>query len=73
MATFSIRHIAVYLSVFLIGILHQPNWVYENFWSKTAFWSGLPFNVPFGVFQALYGAVVTVSAWGLIKLVKRYL
>lgn len=73
MLTFSMWHIAVYLSVFLVGIVHQPNWAYENFWSRADFWSALPFRVPFEVFQLLYAAVLTIGVWGLIKLVKRYL
>jgi len=57
---------------FLISMLIQPNWVYENFWSKADFYDSLPFTVPFLVFLTIYASISTAIAELGIRFVKRY-
>jgi hypothetical protein len=58
--------------VFLSTILYQPNWVYENFWSKADFYDSIPFTVPYLVFLLVYSAITTALAELGIRFIKKY-
>jgi hypothetical protein len=58
--------------VFLTSMLIQPNWVYENFWSKADFYDSVPFDVPFMVFLLIYSIIATAVAELSIRFVKKY-
>jgi hypothetical protein len=58
--------------VFLSAILYQPNWVYENFWSKADFYDSIPFTVPYLVFLLVYSAITTALAELGIRFIKKY-
>jgi hypothetical protein len=53
-------------------MLHQPNWVYENFWSKADFYDSIPFPVPYLAFLFIYSAIATVLAELGIRFIKKY-
>ena len=57
---------------FLLGILFQPNWVYENFWSKADFYDSIPFTVPYLVFLLIYSVITTGLAELGIRFIKKY-
>jgi hypothetical protein len=57
---------------FLVALVFQPNWVYENFWSKADFYDSLPFHVPFLVFLLVYASISTFCAELLIRFIKKY-
>ena len=57
---------------FLLGMLYQPNWVYENFWSKAAFYNSIPFTVPYLTFLIIYSAIATGFAEIGIRSIKKY-
>lgn len=57
---------------FLTAMLYQPNWVYENFWSKAEFYDSIPFTVPYLAFLVIYSAITTVLAELGIRFVKKY-
>ena len=59
--------------MFLIGYIRQPNFVYENFWSRAEFYESLPFAVPFWFYSIVCGAVFAVIVWGLIRFAKKHL
>jgi hypothetical protein len=59
--------------VFGVGMIHQPNWAYENFWSRAEFYDSIPFVVPYIVFQLIFASIQTGFAWICIKLIKKYL
>jgi len=64
----------VFLSlIFALGLIYQPNWAYENFWSRADFYDSLPFAVPFIIFQSVFASAQTGFAWICIKLIKKYL
>jgi hypothetical protein len=59
--------------IFALGMIHQPNWAYENFWSRADFYDSLPFAVPFLAFQIIFSSVQACFAWLCIKFIKKYL
>ncbi len=64
--------IALLVLTFLISMLIQPNWVYENFWSKADFYDSIPFAVPFLAFLVIYSAIATGFAELGIRFIKKY-
>jgi hypothetical protein len=64
--------ITLLTTCFLVAMLYQPNWVYQNFWSKADFYNSLPFTVPFLVFLIIYASISTAIAELGIRFVKRY-
>ena len=57
---------------FLSAMLYQPNWVYENFWTKADFYDSISFTVPFLVFLFVYASISTAIAELGIRFVKKY-
>ena len=57
---------------FLLGMLFQPNWVHENFWSKADFYDSIPFTVPYLVFLLIYSVITTGLAELGIRFIKKY-
>ena len=64
--------ISLLVLTFLSAMLYQPNWVYENFWSKAAFYDSIPFTVPYLVFLIIYSAITTGLAELGIRFIKKY-
>jgi hypothetical protein len=59
--------------IFLIGYIRQPNFVYENFWSRADFYESLPFAVPFWFYSIVCGVVFAFIVWCLIRFAKKHL
>lgn len=59
-------------AVFLASMLFQPNWVYENFWSKADFYNSIPFTVPYLVFLIIFSSITTGLAELGIRFIKKY-
>ena len=57
---------------FLTAMLYQPNWVYENFWSKADFYDSIPFTVPYLAFLIIYSVITTSLAELGIRFIKKY-
>lgn len=57
---------------FLIAMVYQPNWVYENFWSKADFYDSIPFTIPYLVFLVVYSSITTGLAELGIRFIKKY-
>ena len=64
--------IALLVTTFLVAMLYQPNWVYENFWSKADFYDSIPFSVPYLVFLLIYSVITTGLAELGIRFIKKY-
>ena len=64
--------IALLVLTFISAMAYQPNWVYENFWSKAEFYDSIPFTVPYLVFLIIYSAITTGLAELGIRFVKKY-
>ena len=65
-------HVSLLALIFLCAFFYQPNWVYENFWSKADFYDSIPFTVPYLVFLIVYAAISTAAAELGIRFVKKY-
>lgn len=64
--------ISLLVLVFLTAMLYQPNWAYENFWSKADFYDSIPFTVPYVVFLLIYSVITTGLAELGIRFIKKY-
>ena len=62
-----------YAIIFMIGSAYQPNWVYENFWSKAGFYDSLPFYFPYTGFLLIYSSLLTALVAISVKLIKKFL
>ena len=64
--------ITLLIVTFLSAMLYQPNWVYENFWSKADFYDSIPITVPYLAFLIVYSAITTGLAELGIRFIKKY-
>ena len=64
--------ISFLLLTFISAMLFQPNWVYQNFWSKADFYNSIPFSVPYLVFLLIYSLITTSLAEVGIRFIKKY-
>ena len=72
MKKFKPIRVAILLLSFLISIFYQPNWIYENFWSRADFYDALPVTVPFFMFLIIYSTISTLFVELIIRFVKKY-
>lgn len=68
----SITRIFLLVLTFLLGIIYQPNWVYQNFWSRADFYDAIPFTVPFLAFALIYAVIATGCTELGIRFVKKH-
>lgn len=64
--------IAILVLIFLSALAYQPNWVYENFWSKADFYDSIPFTVPYIAFLLIYSAITTGLAELGLRFIKKH-
>jgi hypothetical protein len=64
--------VSLLVLVFLSAMLYQPNWAYENFWSKADFYDSIPFTLPYLVFLLIYSVITTGLAELGIRFIKKY-
>ena len=64
--------IAILVLIFLSALAYQPNWVYENFWSKADFYDSIPFTVPYLAFLLIYSAITTGLAELGLRFIKKH-
>lgn len=62
------------LALFFLGgyFLPEPNFIYENFWSKAEFWDVLPFTPSYRLYRFLYAVFLTGIVELTIRFVKKY-
>lgn len=65
-------HVSLLGFIFLVAVLYQPNWIYENFWSRADFYDSLPFELPYLVFLLVYAGISTALAELGIRFIKKY-
>jgi hypothetical protein len=66
-------HKATLLMTFIVSFFIQPNWFYENFWSKAEFYDSLPVEFPFLAYSLIAAVLGTLTCEGAIRFVKKYL
>ena len=54
--------VTVLVLTFILAMVYQPKWVYENFWSKADFYDSIPFTVPYFIFLLIYAETTTGCA-----------
>ncbi len=65
--------ISILVFIFLVGfLLPEPNFIYENFWSKADFWDVLPFTPSYLLYRFLYAAFLTALVELIIRFVKKF-
>ena len=64
--------ISLLMLTFILTMAYQPNWVYENFWSKADFYDSIPFTVPYLVFLLVYSSITTGLAELAIRFIKKF-
>jgi hypothetical protein len=64
--------VSVLILTFLFAMTYQPNWVFENFWSKADFYDSIPFTVPYLAFLVIYSSITTFLAELGIRFIKKY-
>ena len=73
MRKFTLKQSTFYTFIFLFGFIYQPNWVYENFWSKAEFYDSLPFQFPYLGYILIYSSLSTGLAFFFVTFAKRHL
>ena len=68
-----LTHKATLLVAFIVSFFIQPNWFYENFWSKADFYDSLPFTVPYVAYSLVSAILGTLVCEAAIRFVKKYL
>jgi len=63
----------IYGFIGLVSFIQQPNWVYQNFWSRADFWDQWGFRIPYLMFCAIYAAIAIAFTHSLVKFIKRNL
>ena len=69
----NLTHKAILILTFVVSFFIQPNWFYENFWSKADFYDSLPFAFPFLAYSLVAAMLGTLVCEGVIRFVKKYL
>jgi hypothetical protein len=65
--------ISILLLTFISGIfLREPNFVYENFWSKANFWKSIPFDVYYWQYKLLYTVILVFIVNYIMVFIKKY-
>jgi hypothetical protein len=64
--------ISLLVLTFLVAMAYQPNWGYENFWSKADFYDSIPFTVPYLVFLVVYSSITTGISELATRFIKKY-
>lgn len=69
----TVKQSIFYVIIFLTGLMYQPNWIYENFWSQAGFYDSLPFDFPYLGFLIIYSSLLTAFMVFIVKMVKKFL
>ncbi len=66
--------ISILVFIFFVGYFApEPNFIYENFWSKAEFWDVLPYTPSYLLYRFLYAVFLTGFIELIIRFVKKYL
>ena len=64
--------IAILVFTFLLGLVYQPNWVYQNFYSNPRWVDGAWWSLSFPAYLIVYAVLSTVFVELVIRFVKKY-
>ena len=65
--------ISILIFFFLIGFfLPEPNFIFQNFWSRAEFWEALPFTPSYYLYRFLYAVFLMGFVELGIRFMKKY-
>ncbi len=57
------KQVTVYSMMFLLGLVYQPSWAYNNFWIKADFYDSFSLDFPYFTFLFIYASLSTSLLW----------
>ena len=64
--------IAILVFTFLLGLIYQPNWVYQNFYSNPRWVDDAWWSLSYPAYLIVYAVISTVFIELVIRFVKKY-
>ena len=64
--------ISILVVTFLVGLVYQPNWVYENFYSNPRWVDDAWWSVFYPAFLIIYARLSTMYVELVIRFIKKY-
>ena len=64
--------IAILVFTFLLGLIYQPNWVYQNFYSNPRWVDDAWWSLSYPAYLIVYAVISTVFVELVIRFVKKY-
>ncbi len=64
--------IAILVFTFLLGLVYQPNWVYQNFYSNPRWVDDAWWSLSYPAYLIVYAVISTVFIELVIRFVKKY-
>jgi len=64
--------IAILVFTFLLGLVYQPNWVYQNFYSNPRWVDDAWWSLSYPAYLIVYAVISTVFVELVIRFVKKY-
>ena len=65
-------HKAILVFTFLLGLVYQPNWVYQNFYSNPRWVDDAWWSLSYPAFLIIYAAISTVFVELVIRFIKKF-
>ena len=65
-------HQAVLVFTFLLGLVYQPNWVYQNFYSNPRWVDDAWWSLSYPAYLLVYALLSTAFVELVIRLIKKY-
>jgi hypothetical protein len=64
--------IAILVFTFLLGLVYQPNWVYQNFYSNPRWVDDAWWSLSYPAYLLVYALLSTAFVELVIRLIKKY-
>ena len=64
--------ISILVVTFLVGLVYQPSWVYENFYSNPRWVDDAWWSVSYPAYLIIYAVLSTIYVELVIRFIKKY-
>jgi hypothetical protein len=65
-------HIAILVFTFLLGLVYQPSWIYQNFYSNPRLVDDTWWSLPYPAFLIVYAVISTTFVELVIRFIKKF-
>jgi hypothetical protein len=65
-------HIAILVFTFLLGLVYQPSWIYQNFYSNPRWVDDTWWSLPYPAFLIVYAVISTTFVELVIRFIKKF-